>query len=109
MKQQSWKISSVRILNSGIRDSSDWQLAVDLIDEKLANGVYQVNYGPEGGIKDLIWGGATFRGLLKADELAEQLWRVSWQYRVLMVVSHACAFAGGVAIAFFGAWFQSWL
>lgn len=107
-KNTYWRNSCLSILDSGISGPEDWGLAAELIDLKMAHGTYARDY-TNGGIAEIIWGGPTLEGRFKADDLAEDVRRETWQYRLMTVCTHLGTFLAGAVIAYLGALFNYWL
>lgn len=103
-KSSKWKSTYLRILTSGPADESDWPSAVKLIQSGYAEGRYNLSKEREtfGDVRVLIGFNVNLRGQLFADELAEQLHRASWRYRLtqvgLALLGYGMGFASGLGV-----------
>ncbi|WP_076602654.1 hypothetical protein [Aromatoleum tolulyticum] len=94
----------MRILTSGPAGPEDWSSAAKLIESGYADGKYARDKARDtyGEVKKLIEFSVNIRGQLFADELAEQLHRTSWRYRLmqacLALLGYGMGFASGLGV-----------
>lgn len=103
-KSSNWKSTYLRILTSGPSGRDDWATAVKLIESGYADGKFALDKGRDtyGQVKALIGFNVNIRGQLFADELAEQLHRASWRYRLtqagVALLGYGMGFASGFGV-----------
>ena len=106
-KSSNWKRQYLSIIESGVSGQGDWELARELIDEKWGRGHYQILYNtsPER-VGNLVWDGPTVEGRTRADGLADEIRRSSWQHRLLTLAIHLSGWGGGLLTAYLSTLFQ---
>lgn len=95
---KNFKATYFRVLTcEGIPDKTDWWAAGELIDNGHAAGHMQrsMSRANHGAVENLITFAPTLQGRMFADELAQELHRQSWRYRLVKVLIGAGSFAGG--------------
>ncbi len=95
---KSFKATYLRVLlGQGMPDKADWWAAGELIDNGHAEGLMQrsMSRANHGAVQNLISFSVTLKGRMFADDLAQELYRQSWRYRLVKVLIGAGSFAGG--------------
>jgi len=93
-----FKATYLRLLTgSGLPDRADWWAAGELIDNKHADGVFRRSMARDsyGEVCDLLTFAPTLQGRLFADDLAQQLYRQSWRYRLTKGLIAVGSFVSG--------------
>lgn len=92
-----FKATYLRVLTSNPPDKADWWAAKELIDTGHATGNYLIDKSVSsyGEVANLLRFAPTVSGRLFADELADQIERQSWRYRLVKAGISIGSFAGG--------------
>lgn len=95
-QSKNFKATYLKLLRHGEPEQADYWAAKELIDQKYADGKYQIDRSRAGGGVSVLVGFApTLAGRLFADELAEQLRKSTWRYRLAQAAIAVLSFGGG--------------
>lgn len=83
-KVVNFKATYLRLLAGNPPAEADWWAARELIDDRHATGHYQVDrtHTAHGDVTALIAFAPTMQGRLFAEDLAQQLRKSTWRYRI---------------------------
>ncbi|PJC19747.1 MAG: hypothetical protein CO065_07240 [Comamonadaceae bacterium CG_4_9_14_0_8_um_filter_57_21] len=92
-----FKAVYLRVLLGGAPQPQDWWAAKELIDSEHASGKYLLSQGRQnhGQVMNLLGFAPTLKGRLLADDLAEQILRQGWRYRLVQAAIGLCSFGSG--------------
>lgn len=96
IQSKNFKATYLKLLTYGNPEEADYWAVQELIDDKYASGNVQPDMTRRGGGIALVLNFApTVAGRLFADELAEQLRRSTWRYRLTQAAIAVFSFGGG--------------
>lgn len=92
-----FKTTYLRVLTSNPPDKADWWAAKELIDTGHASGKYLTSkaVADHGEVTALVGFSPTVSGRLFADDIADQIRKQSWRYRLTKAGISIGSFAGG--------------
>lgn len=93
-----FKATYLRLLaGSSLPDRADWWAVGELIDNGYAEGHFRrsMDRASYGQVCDVLTFAPTVQGRLLADDLAAQLYRQSWRYRLVQGTIAVGSFASG--------------
>ena len=96
-QSKNFKATYLKLLTHGNPEKADYWAARELIDNKHAEGHYMIDRGrsTHGEITNLLGFTPTLSGRLFADQLAEQLRKSTWRYRLMQAAIAVLSFGGG--------------
>ena len=95
-QSKNFKTTYLKLLTHGNPEKAEYWAAKELIDQKYADGLYRIDKSrANGGVSVLVGFAPTVGGRLFADQLAEQLRKSTWRYRLLQAAIAVFSFGGG--------------
>lgn len=97
IKSKNFKATYLQLLTHGSPAKDDYWAAKELIDNGHATGKYLIDKTRQshGEITNLLGFTPTMSGRLFADQLADQLRKSTWRYRVMQAAIAVFSFGGG--------------